>query len=256
MPTVTTTVPTKAPVTVRMPPATSMASTSTATSSVYCFGFVLPTAWTRSAPASPTTATLITQAVQRGQNRSIPMAPAAISSSRVATANRPDLVSRNTVATRMAASAATQSQVLVSILGTPESPPAPRVSSVQFFTTWSTTKSTASVIIVAARPPARATATPTMAPTAVATMTPTIVPPTAPSSTSPSPNGRSGRLVALLAAGIVTRAAPYAAIWAKARWPNDKMPVDPMNTCSPMTMTRLTSSSWISRSRAVSPVAV
>ena len=66
LPTVMITVPTTAPVTVRMPPTTSIASTSTAASSVYWRGFVLPIVWTRSAPAKPITAMLTVQAGQPG----------------------------------------------------------------------------------------------------------------------------------------------------------------------------------------------
>ena len=74
-------------------------------------------------------------AVQRGQNRSMPIAGAAISSSRVAMAKRPTRVSRNSATTTRAPATASQSHVLVPWRGTPESPPAPRVSSCQFLTT-------------------------------------------------------------------------------------------------------------------------
>ena len=102
----------------------------------------------------------------------MPIAGAAISSSRVAIAKRPTRVSRNQETAIRATSAAIQSQVFVVCRGMPERPPAPLVSSCQFLTPWSTTNSTASVIIVAASPPARATAMPTTAPSTVATSTP------------------------------------------------------------------------------------
>ena len=103
-------------------------------SSVYWSGLVLPTIWTRSAPATATMAMLTVQAVNRAEKRPMPMAGAAISSSRVAAAKRPWRVSPNQFATINAPSAATHSHVLVVSRGTPDSPPAPRVSSVQFFT--------------------------------------------------------------------------------------------------------------------------
>ncbi len=92
--------------------------------------------------------------------------------------------------------------------GTPDRPPAPFVSSCQFLTIWSTTNSSASVIIVAANPPARATAIPTIAPRTVATSTPTAVAATVPRWTSPRPNGRLGSAVALVATGMATIAVP------------------------------------------------
>ncbi len=208
LPAVTRTVPTNAPEMVRIPPTTSMASNSTPMSSVYCFGFVLPTACTRSAPATETIAMLSVQAVQRGQNRSMPMAGAAISSSRVAMAKRPTRVSRNSETTTSAPATATQSQTLEPWRGTPDSPPAPRVSSCQFLTTESTTNRTASVIIVAAMPVARATAMPTTAPMAVATTTAMTVAASEPTCTSSMPKGRSGSEVAFVATGMVTSAAP------------------------------------------------
>ena len=105
-------------------------------------------------------------------------------------------------------STAIHSQVFVPWRGMPDSPPAPRVNSCQFLTPWSTTNSTASVIIVAASPPALATATPTAAPSATATTTPTTVAPSEPSSTSPMPNGRSGSVDAFVATGIAASAVP------------------------------------------------
>ena len=253
LPAVTSTVPTNAPVTVRIPPTTSIARRRTPTSSVYCVGLVLPTACTRRAPARPTIATLSTHADHRGQKRSIPIAGAAISSSRVAMAKRPVRVSRNRLTTTSVASTASHSHVSVPWRGTPESPPAPRVNSCQFLTPWSTTNSTARVIIVAASPPARATATPTTAPNTTATTIPTTVAATGPSSTSPIPNGRSGSDDAFVVTGIAASAVPYAASWANARCPNDRIPVDPVNACSPSTSTRLISSSWTRRSRAAPP---
>ena len=250
------TVPTTAPETVRMPPTTSIASTSTAASSVYWRGFVLPIVWTRSAPARPITAMLTVQAVSRAPNMPMPSDGAAISSSRVATAKRPARVSPNQWATNIARAAASHSQMVPRRMGTPESPPAPLVSSCQFFTTWSTTNRTASVIIAAARPPVLATATPTTAPNASATSTPTSVAGSAPRWTSPNPNGRSGSCCALVATGIAQIATAYAAIWANARCPNDRMPVLPMNTWRPSTNIRLTSNSLTSSSLAEPPVDV
>ena len=153
---------------------------------------------------------LTTHAVQRGQNRSMPMAGAAISSSRVAIGEASGAGSRGTRRRRArAASAASHSHVFVPWRGTPDSPPAPRVSSCQFFTAWSTTNSTASVIIVAASPPARATATPTSGAEGEGDeRRRRRSPPTEPSSTSPSPNGRSGSVVAFVATGIATSAVP------------------------------------------------
>ena len=139
-------------------------------------------------------AMLTTHAVQPGQKRSMPIAGAAISSSRVATAKRPARVSPEPVGDEQRGERGEpQPRVRAVSGGTPDSPPAPRVSSCQFFTTWSTTNSTASVIIVAASPPARATATPTSAPSSDGDERPRRPsPPNGPSSTSPSPNGRSG----------------------------------------------------------------
>ena len=62
-------------------------------------------------------AMLSVHAVHRGQKRSMPIAGAAISSSRVATAKRPIRVSRNAVTTNSAAKAATHSHVFVSMRG-------------------------------------------------------------------------------------------------------------------------------------------
>lgn len=59
----------------------------------------------------------------------------------------------------------------------PDRPPAPRVSSFQFFTSCSTTNSAASVIMVGASPLARLTAMPKMPPMMmVTTMANTVAP--------------------------------------------------------------------------------
>ena len=65
---------------------------------------------------------LTTHAVHRGQKRSMPIAGAAISSSRVAMAKRPTRVSRNTLTTISAPSAATHSHVFVVVAGDARQP--------------------------------------------------------------------------------------------------------------------------------------
>ncbi len=161
---VTSTVPTKAPVTVRIPPTTSIASSSTPTSSVYCFGV-------RAADGlHPQRAGERRRSAMLSDPRRPPR-PEAVDADR----RGGDLVlpggdrrsdrraSRGSTLTTISAAERRRATATCSSpwRGTPDSPPAPRVSSCQFLTTWSTTNSTASVIIVAASPPARATATPT-----------------------------------------------------------------------------------------------
>lgn len=146
----------------------------------------------------------------------MPSVGAANSSSRVAIEKRPMRISWKNAATTSATNAPTYSQPLPRMMGMPDSPPAPRVSSFQFFTSCSTTNSSASVIIVGARPWARQTATPSSAPMITVTATANRVPSSAFMWTPSRPNGMSGSDFAFAATGMTTTAVAYDAIWAKA----------------------------------------
>ena len=183
----------------------------------------------------------------------MPNAGAASSSSRVAIANLPMRISWKKWATTSATKAPTHSQVLPSSRGMPDRPPAPRVRSSQFLTSWSTMNSAASVIIVGARPLARATAMPKTPPMMTVTTTANSVAPNGFRKTSSRPKGMSGSALALVANGMATTAVAYAAIWANAMWPKLSTPVLPMNTCMPSTRMKLLSISAISESRLAPP---
>ena len=155
---------------------------------------------------------LTTHAAYREVKMRMPSAGAASSSSRVAIAKRPMRISWKNAAVTRAMNAPTYSQPLPWMIGIPDRPPAPRVSSFQFFTNWSTTNSRASVIIVGARPLARQTAMPSTAPMIVVTTTANTVAPTGPMCTVSRPKGMSGSALPLATRGMATTAVAYAAI--------------------------------------------
>ena len=222
-------------------------------SKLNCDGPMDPSCWTRRMPPKPTMAPLTTKAINRGVNTSMPMAPAANSSSRVATASRPVLLDLKKTATTTATVAPTNAHVLPSKRGTPLRFCAPPVRSLRFSATCRTMNRNASVIMVAARPEVRAATKPSNTDTAMAAPRPMSVATNGLSSMSGMPHGAFGISTPLRAAGTASSAMVYAPTLAMPKWPNDSTPVLPMNTWKPMTMIMLMSRSVINRSRAELP---
>ncbi len=206
MPTVTSTVPTMAPEIVRIPPTTSMASTITDNSKLNWVGFTVPSDWLRMAPPRPTSPALTTRAANRVTRRSIPMAPAASSSSRPAWAKRPMGEWRKAAAATTAVATASRIHVRLSSRGTLEMLPAPLVRSIQFSATASVTNRKARVIMVAASPLVRAITRPRRAPMTTAAATPSRVATSTLISTFWMPQGALGSSTALRVAGTASRA--------------------------------------------------
>ena len=205
-------------------------------------------------PAAPIIAALRIHAPYRLRTTFVPTDAADSESSRVARSRSPgpdSLYSRPTSMNTTAPAVATPRVVRT---GMPARPSEPRVNVVAFWRNVCTTTSSASVAMAIVDSVIRITPPPKMAATTAATSADSAIAGTSPRFVVASEDGRSGSCADLRISGTVTSAVVYAPMPMNATWPNETMPLLPMNSwidTTSITFTRNTTYVRLGGGRAV-----